>query len=1100
MLLCAAYPLRSAEIQWQQIKGGNVQAFFSENAGIKQVTVTSESGYALYRYFDRLPAGKYVLNTDARWEGTKGAYLEIYGFSKDKKHRALLIYNLDPAQQGKGSMNFTVPAGYETLRIGVGLNCKGTMSFSKFSIRSREASANRNGKNIPEANLLPSADQWYIGKDSPAQTVMKKENGTFHVTVTSESGYAFYRYSGKFAPGTYTLTSEVSGNSVAGGIMEVYSFDRNGKHRLLLWKKSAAGNVSGEQLTGTFEVPADSERLRISVGISGRGELIYRQVKMFAGKVVIPQKKTKINHPAAEKWLAKWIWFEKDPGLPKVVFTKDIQLESPPAAAMLQLTADNGYVLKINNRIIGSDVDWKSVEIFDVSSALKSGKNTISVEVINYDGAGGLLLQGLISDDQKVIPLMSDESWHVSRPDGTPEKVKILGSVPLQPWGNMIFHRISPPDIIRITPEKKVAVVTPGEVLKFVYKLDDRIEKSKNDLGIRFFDASGRNTPLAGLPLTIRAEKKVKQIFIELATSIFAAPGVYRAEIYGPDFIIPAGEVVVRKTAVPAGTGAKIPRPSDKNFLETPFWKQSLFIYATNTPSPEHFRNWTHTGGHLYETSITSGQWMSNGRFDTSACEKRVLEILENDPHASVIVKFTINVPGWWVAANPGEIFVSNRNRSTLQSFCSEKWHHDAVKAVGDAIEELAARPAGKAISGVLLMGFDGGEFQLWGQSSGEYDCSPAAKREWKKFLRQNNMPVIELPHPALEWPFKENNPEYSRIRETFFRFISDRHADNIIGFARKFKARFGEKYLFGVYFGYPMEHSSSLMRLLYSGHLGIEKVLAEAPLDLISCPLSYGLRPMHRSHAAMNPVDSARLHNIMPIIENDIRNYRNPEFGDASGWSIFSLRDSIADNRRLRLFSAAKGALVRYYAIINTADFYADQAIVRDIRKDDQLVMELQADEPGSPGQVALVIAPMSWVNAWKIPQKTVTAFASDMRDTLMRTGREMVSITLADYLAHREKFPCAVIVLPGLLGVKERAALAVDFSGVKTETGALVLNNGKKIIADVPEKVWEAVATEDALRAGFNTVWYVGKNFRYQWKKSSDGEYELVNTPKGK
>ena len=50
ILLCAAYPLRSADIQWQQIKGGNVQAVFSENSGRKQVTVTSASGYALYRF------------------------------------------------------------------------------------------------------------------------------------------------------------------------------------------------------------------------------------------------------------------------------------------------------------------------------------------------------------------------------------------------------------------------------------------------------------------------------------------------------------------------------------------------------------------------------------------------------------------------------------------------------------------------------------------------------------------------------------------------------------------------------------------------------------------------------------------------------------------------------------------------------------------------------------------------------------------------------------------------------------------------------------------------------------------------------------------
>ena len=274
---------------------------------------------------------------------------------------------------------------------------------------------------------------------------------------------------------------------------------------------------------------------------------------------------------------------------------------------------------------------------------------------------------------------------------------------------------------------------------------------------------------------------------------------------------------------------------------------------------------------------------------------------------------------------------------------------------------------------------------------------------------------------------------------------------------------------------------------MLFSGHLGIEKLLNEAPLNLLSCPFSYTLRGYNNSHAFMNPVDSARLHNILPIGENDIRNYRTPEYSDSSGVAIFSLHDSVVENRRMRLLGAMHGAFIRYLALHPNVDIFADPAIIRTIAEDNLLVEKLKANPIGAPGQIAVVSSPVTWTKIWRLPQKRADDFAGKIRDTVMRTGRDPVFLVFRDYLKLINRFQYAVIQLPGLLEAQQKAALEKHFGklpALRQDDGALLLRDGKwEVVRDDLKSVWEKLAVQDAKRCGFGTVWYVGQNFRYTW-----------------
>ncbi len=804
-------------------------------------------------------------------------------------------------------------------------------------------------------------------------------------------------------------------------------------------------------------------------------------------------------------WIAEWIYLKDDPGVPRVDFSKKLTLESEPTSAFVQITADNGYDLIVNGKTVGSDVDWRSVELHDIAKYLRKGENTVDVHVLNHDGIGGLLLQGQVVDSGgKATVIISDRSWGISLPDGKQAEITVHGKVPVSPWGALPFHKIMPPKVLNLELVESTTEIVAGDVIHYVFKASEELLSKKSlNLSMRFTDAEGRSAPLSAFSEFVRIVPEYKRIYVELATSPYAMPGKYRTEIHGEGIVIPAGTVWIQPSSTVNASRNRFPKPSWNNYQAG--GNQStipLITYSLYSSIDEkHYRSWAETGGHLYEVNLPASYWNDRNIFSSTDCEHTLLKILENAPDASIVLKFRLDTPGWWVARHPDDVYVSNRGRRALQSFCSEAWREDAIEAVSRTLRELSVRPVGNAITGVLLMGFRGGEFQLWGEDTGEYDCSPVAKKAFASYLKSKGIDRnITLPHPALEFPLGEVDADGAFVRDTYFKFIAERHADNLAFFIKDFRRRFGDRYVIGMYFGYGLEYAGGNTRMLLAGHLGLERLLAQTPPDFLSCPLSYSLRPSDRSHAFMFPVDSARLHNVMPIGENDIRNFRNPETADTSGTTIFSLADSIADNRRIRLFEAAHGAIVRYLALHPTVDWFFDHSIVRSIRQDNELVKPLVANSIGDHKlQVALVANYLEWTRGWRIPEETFKTFAGNARDTLMRTGRAVSFVTFEDFMENVRKWRNAMIPVPGLLTGKQKAALEEAYGSlppISADDGALILLNGKWSVLGAKASatdIWKTFATKEALAAGFDTIWYIGANFKFSWdgKRLKEHEY---------
>jgi hypothetical protein len=120
--------------------------------------------------------------------------------------------------------------------------------------------------------------------------------------------------------------------------------------------------------------------------------------------------------------LAGWIW-DADRERDIVYFRKPLDLPEEPKSARAYITADNGYELYVNGRLIGRELGfetsfWEEAENYALP--LRKGRNVIAVKATNLGGPGGLLAWGTIElASGRKISLATDETWLMSTSPGS---------------------------------------------------------------------------------------------------------------------------------------------------------------------------------------------------------------------------------------------------------------------------------------------------------------------------------------------------------------------------------------------------------------------------------------------------------------------------------------------------------------------------------------------------------------------------------------------------------------------------------------------------------------------------------------------------------
>lgn len=124
-------------------------------------------------------------------------------------------------------------------------------------------------------------------------------------------------------------------------------------------------------------------------------------------------------------WKAQWIWLPYSIQNHVILARKSFNLQAVPKTSKLRISATSKYQLYVNDHYIcqgpaRSAPHHQSFDILNISSLLRTGKNTIAVRAhyqngtmsYHLKGRGGLLVQ-LDLEERSTPKLISDTSWKV---------------------------------------------------------------------------------------------------------------------------------------------------------------------------------------------------------------------------------------------------------------------------------------------------------------------------------------------------------------------------------------------------------------------------------------------------------------------------------------------------------------------------------------------------------------------------------------------------------------------------------------------------------------------------------------------------------------
>jgi len=895
---------------------------------------------------------------------------------------------------------------------------------------------------------------------------------------------------------TYVFAAALRQQSIEGAppYLRIYSFDAKGAPKVIGYVAGRIGDSNWYTIQIQFQVPPDSARLRFDAGLfDSRGTVHFGDFQLYekTDNTPPPMLSGIEENTSNPQWRAHWITAATTGE--NTIFSTKVSLTQIPLDAYTQIAADGEWILKVNNNFVARGSGWDQIQAFNLAPFLNIGSNEISVDVVKAGGHAALLCQGDWHFLQrKTLHIQSDVAWKTD----SGISVSDVGAPPSAPWGDAPLARASHYPALPIVKMEAPSVARAGTIwqAKIVLASPLRLNEQK-DWELRW-TRDGKPASFSAGAAKVLLNKDGTVIHLSSAISPFATPGKYRWELKNSDArIIPIQQREIEISAATSAHKSTFMWPHHPaNRITVNGENGAPYLLDTVRPEVQSYRNWMQaTSGHLYAIWLPlSSAWKSPDVIDISELESSLLKILEADPQANISVVLRLDMPSWWCNQYPNECYVSDQGKRNAQSFFSLKWRQDVVAAMKLLKRKMDTMPSAKRICSIVLAGGEGGEMLLPGRTYGEYDVSIAAKNAFTVWCKNNNVKPIKYPDTAMQRPYSMDEMAEA-ARSTIFRFFADWQADNLIFFSHQTKKIFGAQMQVAAYYGYIMELSDYRVqygpRLLYSGHLGLQKVLDEGAFDCLMSISSYSLRRPNLAGGYDGPIDSISLHGITHVTENDIRT-NLVKNADTAGQPAANLEQTRELYRREMLNAAQKGSAIRYHSLLHDIDFLQDPQILQFIGELGQEVQKLKPLTLGNKNEVAFVIDDDSLYNLTSLSTwKTLPPiFLSQSRDVLARMNRPVAWLLWDDWVKNKDKFKTAIFPLPSLLSPEHRQQIeawtGVTMPPLNDNSGALVADKigmpSLKVFTDL-NTLTKAVGDTDS---GEGTpVRYIGDNFHFDY-----------------
>jgi hypothetical protein len=716
-----------------------------------------------------------------------------------------------------------------------------------------------------------------------------------------------------------------------------------------------------------------------------------------------------------ENWKASWIWFtQKRIEHIKRYFRKEFVVNGKIDDAFFQGTGDDGVVFYMNGKRITSCGDWSSPVQSNITKYLVQGKNVIAAYVKQDRYAAGVLAEIDINYDsgmsQKII---TDESWKSTDKPGEGWLLKNfddsswlrsvrLGIPPDGVWGVIAYKTNSLKKQIKLENNPLKSTLKAGQTVsvKFDLKVPDGIDKktpvylimTRN--GVEFMrkklwdiesallkSASGKASfeTTFNLNPVLCPGKYEFSLQIPYCSVVYAGkewkPVVYIENSLKPELL----NVAVKKLhGIPT-----------MHINGVPHW--SMFY----TASPKYDMEKTNhqafaDAGIKLVHCYANPQSPAEGKFDFTAIDKAVLEIIENNPDALIVMKpcFRDCMPVWFLKKYPEEASVLDAGRVLSKpSLASEKWRLVAGDMLKKMIRHINNSPyADKVIGYFVREGEEGQWMHYWGsgnpnQDNTLSDYSKPMRAYFRKWLRNKYSTVEALRRSwgdkkvtfeSAEVPSRLERiapnsgvfrcPEKNRPAIDYAEALSDVICDGIIYYGKIVKEETHNKSLMMAFFGHIIDLGAHFLGEQV-GYLKQRRAIDSPYIDYYAGPISYAkaFRDISGVGSFDYPAPAClRLQNKIWLNEDDVRTHLTEPAGYAYSVRAPNQTDQVIAREFAKALCAGAG-LYLYNLSSGNRYWYDDRQTLKTIGKLNKIGQDAVKDNLQSVSELAVIVSDRS-------------------------------------------------------------------------------------------------------------------------------------------
>ncbi len=780
-------------------------------------------------------------------------------------------------------------------------------------------------------------------------------------------------------------------------------------------------------------------------------------------------------------WQASWICHPQgrrtaDPAV--FTYTREIELPELPLDGRIQLTADDGYILKVNGiPVARRDGGWQQTALHEITKQLKAGKNLIEISVMNANGPTALIAELRFDmPDGKIILIKTDKSFKVKQIEGKgtllgEAAAMELGIPPIAPWHSVAYNALA----------QRIPVKIAKNSLKYV---DGKIT---GELTIEKF-------PPVGLPMLLSFDGGVAGKFkhahlnntLKLSYDVSALlPGKYTLST-DPEFIVNAGKLL--NFTVPPQKNVKniVVKPVQKDgYLQMmldgkPLWF-SGFRARRESQRDRAYRDGNYrimyfgAGMGGSDGSNSGRTWLGPERCEFEKVEESLGKFIRTYPEAKILVTYGIDGPRWWCQAHPEECvwFENGKKPEGLTSLASRKWRKEGVAAFRAFLKYFEKSKYAPWIIGYRIQAHcSGGEFQYLGTWQRKYaDYSPAMQSYFREFLTKRygsdaklqkawNNSAVTLKTAKIPTGKERKAAELGMFRDLdkarnvadFIDCLSDAMVSGAMEFLQVLREEAPNK-LAGLYGGYVYYYSG--YQLLNSAHANFGKLYRSRLADFISSPHDYIQRKVGWPGGHHGPVVGTSLYNLSWWDENDTRTIMCAPGGHRH---VDSMHETIGVLKRDLILQITKGVGNTFYDL--AGGWFDHPAIMEALRKTNQ-IGKFALTVPGfKRGQAAVLYCAESIKRLAENNNGITVPLRQDMRRNLGWSGITVDQYLLEDIL--QDNFPeYDCYILPNAYAPGDKVRKAINEKLLKKgklvifgyAPGAFRENSGKIDLAAMKE-----------------------------------------------